>query len=488
MSEWHAACAQRWVADGGRDPESASTWHLRSASALPPARHLVVELARKQFVDLEEGEAPSFIEADRLKVAVQRGHVSPASEPRLGLTHDMSGASVAFPMAMYELPRQSELMLMLGSFPETGYGLPPPLSDRLGSPRAASGAVAIHMEYGGLSGDNGTRVRVPLCMRGWSSETRRRLSQDGSRSRRLETSATWTTPPPADVDGFKHDGGSEAVLARVRVPAAHYDPERSASRTTGPCVRDSQCDGPKDTSRVQGTGPKDTPTPVRGRCIEGLCACPLPWSGHGCQRKLTCVVHEPLDGWRSHGACELNLTATAQDANVAEAGLPIGPSAIAFFFCDCTVIGTFDVLVIEELLDEELEPRPLVMVGSSDTVDYAAYVAALLMTITYRQNWIVIAMLIGLGTMYTCVCMCAKVRGKNELPSRRAQRAVLEPDLRRTPAPLATCITPLDPSGPMSRLWTLQQGRMYHRTLFERLVLAVLHLPIAAQAEGGGRL
>ena len=400
MSEWYDACAQRWVASG-RDPASASTWHLRSTSALPPARQLVVELARKQFEHLEEGEAPSFIEADRFKVAVQRSHVSPASERHLGLTHDMSGASIAFPMAMYELPQQNQLMLMLGSFPETGYGLPPPVSDSVGSPRAASGTVAVHMEYGGLSGENGTRVRVPLCMRRRSPATRRRLLQD-----RLETPATWT-PPHAD-------DGSDAV-ARVRVPA--HDPERSTGRTTSRCLRDSQC-----------AGPKDAPTPVRGRCIDGLCMCPLPWRDHGCQRKLTCAVHDPLDGW-SHGNCELNLTATAQDANVAEIGVPVGPSAIRFFFCDCTVIGTFDVLVIEELLDE-LEPLPLVIV--SNAIDYADAVAALLMTITYRQNWIVVTILIGLGSLYTCACMCAKARG-NPRSIRRAQREVREP---REPAPL----------------------------------------------------
>jgi hypothetical protein len=68
----------------------------------------------------------------------------------------------------------------------------------------------------------------------------------------------------------------------------------------------------------------------RGTCRSGQCECPLPWTGHNCEKRLECLWwSESENDWKT-GGCELDRIFTTEWEYV----------------CDCSLVGSADVQVV----------------------------------------------------------------------------------------------------------------------------------------------
>ena len=82
--------------------------------------------------------------------------------------------------------------------------------------------------------------------------------------------------------------------------------------TLSACAYDADC-----------TGVPNTYPPIGGRCVAGVCECPLPWTGERCDYRYECWWRDPA-GWHapsSNTSCQLSAELTGVD----------------HFHCSCTV-------------------------------------------------------------------------------------------------------------------------------------------------------
>ena len=82
--------------------------------------------------------------------------------------------------------------------------------------------------------------------------------------------------------------------------------------------------------------------PVDGRCVNGRCVCPAPWTGGSCQKRLECAYYADHLGW-GDTLCRYDYNSSVGGDN--------------FLACVCNVSGSFESLVIEQS-QNPTRPKP----------------------------------------------------------------------------------------------------------------------------------
>ena len=181
-------------------------------------------------------------------------------------------------------------------------------------------------------------------------------------SERLDNQSSPSTGANASFGASGISSANSVSHERMAISLPRGGPGRSS------CIRDSQCRGPK---HVQ--------PPVDGRCQNGRCVCPLPWSGWSCNRRIQCLWHEPSTGAWSDSSDHCELSTALTDSN--------------YIVCECPIWGTYDVLAVEQS-QTPLRAPPFVAFNSFhwDDVEYLKWE-------NLKRAWIAVVLLASIDAV-----------------------------------------------------------------------------------------